>query len=372
MKAILIDNLIKRDTNPVFTQIWLEKGYTVHYAADFTELHHNLKNESITYVHIDFIRNPFNPKNIKAYLQLLRLLKKEKYDFIHCRSPISGILGRICGKQAKIPKVIYSVHGFHFYKGAPLINRTVFKWAEMWLAHFSDAIVTINHEDYAAAQKFKLRNNGKVFYIPGVGVDTRGIRAAESKRDELLELINGDESSIIAISVGELNKNKNTQVVIEALGRIQNPNIHYVLCGVGDLDKNLLALAQDKKIAKNVHFLGYRSDVKQLLASSDMFIMSSFREGLPRSMMEAMSAGLPCIASEIRGITDLVDEGQGGYLCKPTDIDSYAKHIKTLAADENLRKSMGSYNLEKIKQFDIENVKAEMKKIYKQVLHLAD
>lgn len=368
MKALLIDNFVKRDTNPVFTQIWLENGYTVVYAANFTELNQSMKNESIAYQHIDFIRNPFNPKNIRAYKQLLLLLKKDKYDFVHCKSPISGILGRLCGKQAKIPKIIYSVHGFHFYKGAPFINRTLYKWAEMWLAHYSDAIITINHEDYEAAQKFKLRRNGKAFYIPGAGVDTQDIKAAMPKRDELLELIKADDASVILISVGELNNNKNNKVVIEALGELQNPNIHYVLCGVGDEENELITLAKDKKIKGNVHFLGYRFDVKQLLKSSDIFVMASFREGLPRSMMEAMAAGLPCIASEIRGITDLLEDGEGGFLCNPADIKSYAKNIHTLAADKTLRKSMGVHNLEKIKQFDIENVKSEMKKIYGQIL----
>ena len=309
--------------------------------------------------------------NYIAYKNLMILLKTGNFEVIHCNTPIGGVIGRLCGKITKVPKVIYTAHGFHFYKGASLINRTLFKWAEMFMAHYTDAIITINNEDYEAAKKFKLRNCGKIYYVPGVGIETTAINDAEEKRKELLEEIGADNNSILIISVGDLNKNKNCQVIIRALKK-NNPNIHYVLCGVGDKQHELISIAKKNNLQANIHFLGHRQDVPQLLKSCDIFAISSCREGLSRSLMEAMAAGLPCIASEIRGNVDLIENGKGGYLCAPNDVDCFAKAISDISKDEKIRKSMGKINLQTIKKYDVENVSAIMKGIYHEVLRQED
>lgn len=348
-------------------------GIEFHIAANWSKSSPaQMKEDELKYGirlhHINFERNPLHPSNCKAYKQLLYLIKEESFDVIHCNTPIGGILGRICGKKAKVPKIIYTVHGFHFYKGAPLINRTLFKWVEMWLAHYTDAIITINQEDYTAVSKFKLRKGGKVYYVPGVGVDASTVKDAITKRKEMLQYIGADANSILIISIGELNKNKNNQVIIRALGELQNLKIHYLLCGIGDKKDELLALAKDYNIEKNIHFLGYRIDISELLKSSDIFVMPSYREGLSRSIMEAMSAGLPCVVSNIRGNVDLIKDGRGGFLKSPDDIDGFAEAIINLSEDRELRKTMSLSNLETIKKFDINNVKKEMKKIYISIL----
>lgn len=370
MKALIISNLEKRFLTGHHSMIdpLEELGYEVTWASNFSEYKEDLSKAPCKTVQIDFIRNPFNPKNIKAYKQLMKLLNEEKYEVIHCNSPIGGVLGRICGARVRVTVIIYTAHGFHFYKGASLINRTLFKWAEMWMAHYTDVIITINQEDYQVAQKFKLRKGGKVYYIPGVGVDTSTIKVAVSKRDELIKEIKVDDLAILLISVGELNKNKNNQVIIKALGILQNPNIHYILCGVGDKRDELISIANNNNIENNIHFLGYRTDVPQLLKSCNIFVMPSYREGLSRSLMEAMSTGLPCVVSKIRGNVDLIEEDEGGYLCHPEDINGFTEAINVIATDSTLRNTMSVYNLEKIKHFDVENVKLRMKKIYKEVL----
>lgn len=325
-----------------------------------------LKYNDIKFHNIGIFRNPLSIDVIRAYRRLLSVIKSEKIDVIHCNSPIGGFLGRICGKKAKVPKIIYTAHGFHFYKGASLINRTLFKWAEMLLAKDTDAIITINKEDYEAAKKFKLRNNGKVYYIPGVGIDTSLIKDTKSKREEIINEIGAKEDSILLISIGELNKNKNNEVIIKALGKLKDPKIHYILCGIGDKKDELYSLAKEYGIDKNIHFFGYRTDIPELLKSCDIFVMPSYREGLSRSLMEAMSAGLPCVVSDIRGNVDLIEDG--GFLHNPNDVDRLAEAINTLVNDKHLRKSTGLTNLEKIKRFDVENVKEEMNTIYSEVL----
>lgn len=369
-KMLFISNISNRITNFSIPSIIAAQslGYDFHMAANYSEFKDDPSKYKVTIHHIDIVRNPFDPRNIKAYMQMLNLIRKEKFDVIHCNTPIGGVLGRLCGKKAKVPKVIYTAHGFHFYKGAPLINRTLFKWAEMWMARCTDVIITINQEDYEAAHKFKLKKNGKVYYVPGVGVDTSIIKRAKSKRAEILNKIKADNDSILLISVGELNHNKNNKVIIKALHKLNNPKIHYLLCGIGDKRDELHALAKNYGLEKNVHFLGYRTDIPELLKSSDIFVMPSFREGLSRALMEAMSAGLPCVVSKIRGNVDLIQDGNGGYLCNPNDAEEFAEAINILAANKSLQEIMKVRNLETISKFDVQNVKREMSKIYEREL----
>jgi glycosyltransferase involved in cell wall biosynthesis len=297
------------------------------------------------------------------------VIRQENMDFIHCNTPVGGLLGRLAGKKCGVKKVIYQVHGFHFYKGAPLLNWLLYYPVEWLLARWTDAIITINHEDYAFAQKkMKLKKGGKVYYVPGVGIDTKAYAPNENIRQAKRQELGLSDDDVMLISAGDLNKNKNNTVLISALAKLQNKKIHYFLCGVGDKENDLRKQAEDAGISENVHFLGYRTDMKALLQAADVFVMPSFREGLSRSIMEAMSAGLPCIVSKIRGNVDLVTEGQGGYLHAPADADTAADAIAKLANDPALRQAMRQFNLEKIKSFDSSVIEQEIQKIYTELM----
>ena len=173
---------------------------------------------------------------------------------------------------------------------------------------------------------------------------------------------------MLLISVGELNENKNNQVIIKALGKIKDKNIHYILCGVGNKEAELKVLANKNGIAENVHFLGYRKDVKELMNASDIFVMPSFREGLSRSIMEAMASGLPCLVSRIRGNIDLVDEKKGGSLISTDNPDYIAEKIRQLMIDKNWREKMSEWNLKKVNIFDSKRVENIITKIYEEEL----
>ncbi len=122
---------------------------------------------------VDFVRNPFDFKNIRAYRQVTEIIKKEKIEIIHCNTPIGGAVGRLAGKKCGIKKVIYQAHGFHFYKGAPKLNWIVYYPVEKYLAHFTDALITINTEDFRISRKFNLKKNGQKYYVPGVGINLK-------------------------------------------------------------------------------------------------------------------------------------------------------------------------------------------------------
>jgi glycosyltransferase involved in cell wall biosynthesis len=339
-------------------------------AADYSNFNDDADKWGVILHHIDLHRNPLHPKNIKAFRQMDALIKAEGFDVIHCNTPIGGLLGRICGAKNKVRKIIYTVHGFHFYKGAPLVNRIIYKPMEKFLSKKTDAIITINTEDFAAAKNFKFRCDDSVFYVPGVGIDTerfetddKEIRAA--KRQELGVL----DDEVLLISAGELNQNKNNAVIIDALSKIncEELKIKYFLCGVGPLEEALKQKAEEYGLSDRVVFLGYRNDLPDLLKAADVFLMPSFREGLSRSIMEAMASALPCIVSSIRGNVDLIEE-KGGALCSPFSADEFAKAIESLCKDSDKRAEMGAFNREKSAIYKSESIREKIAEIFNKVI----
>ena len=321
----------------------------------------------ITFYNQHIYRNIFDIKEIKiGYDNLCCFLEAHPdISVVHCNTPIGGVLGRICGKKYG-KKVIYMAHGFHFYKGAPLLNRTIFKFIEKWMAHKTDCLITINQEDYEAAQRFKLYKGGKVYKVKGVGVDLNSFDGIPVNVKEKRESLGLPKDAVVGIVVGDLNENKNVKTIIRALP-LADGNIHIIICGFGPLESTLKKLAKDLGVDERCHFLGFRTDVKELYLASDIFIFASQREGLPRSTMEAMLAGLPCVVSKIRGNIDLIDENKGGSLFPPKDFDSLAKELTILADNPSLRVKYGTYNKERIKDYDIEVVKKQMLNIYQEV-----
>lgn len=306
--------------------------------------------------------------NITAYNNLKKVVEDNHIDVIHCNTPIGGMVGRLVGKKYHVKKVIYTAHGFHFYEGAPLFNRTVLKWAEQFMAHWTDAIITMNEEDYQAAKKFKLKKGGKVYKVHGVGIDLKNYADIEVDRLKKRKELGLNENDFVCISAGDLVPRKNYDVAIKALAKADNEHIHYLVCGEGPERDNLKKLSQMNGISDRVHFLGFRKDVKELMKISDLFLFTTLQEGLPRSMMEAMACGLPCIASKIRGNVDLLDDEKGGYLCECHDDNKIASKLDLLANNKGLLKKMGEYNLEAIKKFDISVVEKEIQDIYAEVL----
>lgn len=341
----------------------LYEGINRTYASEIKSCDYDIK-----FYNQHIYRNIFNLKEIwEGYKYLCRFLDEHSdIEVIHCNTPIGGVLGRICGKKYG-KKVIYMVHGFHFFNGAPLLNRYFLKGIEKMLAHKTDCLITINQEDYEAAQTFKLNEGGKVFKVNGVGVNLKSFDGIFVKREEKRSTLGLSSEAIVGIVVGDLNNNKNVETIIKALG-LTKDNIHVIICGFGPNENDLKLLAKRCEVENRCHFLGYRTDVKELYKISDMFLFASQREGLPRSTMEAMLAGLPCIVSRIRGNVDLIDEDKGGRLISPKDYVSFAEVMTELACNTELRKQYGEYNHERIKKFDIEIVKQQMLEIYKEVI----
>lgn len=378
MKMLYILNTTNRVNNFSYSSMIAAKqlGVEFHIAGNWTGYSDNKEKEAdeekygIRIHQIDFIRTPYDLRNIKAYKQLVQLIKREKFDAIHCNTPTGGVLGRLAGKKCKVKKIIYQAHGFHFYKGAPKKNWLIYYPIEKWLAKYTDALITINNEDYELAKsKFQLRHNGKVYYVPGVGIDLSQYDLPDGIREKKRTELGLKETDIVLISSGELNENKNNQIIIQALSKLRHESLYYIICGTGLKYDELKKMTSDNGLDDYILFLGYRNDIKELYRASDIFVMPSLREGLSRSIMEAMASGLPCVVSNIRGNTDLLENTNSGFLCEATDVLAYTKKIKKLANDETMRKTMGKNGLAAIQKFNMETVEIAVSKVYKSELN---
>ena len=356
----------------------LSMGYSVTIAANFSfgntfsdndseDLLHTLKAENIEVHNVKFDRNIFSFNNISAYKQVKKLIDENNYSLIHCHSPIGSVVARLAAKKHRKSgtHVTYSAHGFHFYKGAPILNWLIYYPIEKWLSKYTDALITINTEDYVLAkQKMKAKN---IYYTHGVGVDKSKFSVSTIDRKTKLQELGLPKDATVMISIGELSKRKNHQAAIKAISRIKEDNLYYIICGQGKLKGALLNLCKRLKVENRVLFLGYRTDTADLLHMSDVFVFPSLQEGLPVALMEAMMSGLPCVVSKIRGNVDLLEHGKGGFICDVNKADEYSEAIKTVLKNRD----MGKYNQSVMQKFNTETVMEQMKGIYIEGLNIS-
>lgn len=312
-----------------------------------------------TYYDIPFERNPFKPGNIKAYKQLKKIIDEGQYDIIHCHTPVGAMLTRLAAQDArkKGSKVFYTAHGFHFYKGAPLINWLLFYPGEKWLARKTDVLITITHEDYERAKgKFKA---GRVEYVPGVGVDLKRFKKGDPEKAVALRSELGiPADATVLLSVGEVNINKNHKVVIEVLPEF--PNAWFVLCGRGPLIEEHKKLAESIGVSDRLIMTGYRTDVVDFYSMADIFVFPSLREGLPVALMEAMATELTCVAAINRGTDDLLEESRLRF--KATDVDDLKDKLRMAMSGDCLEEV--SRNKAHLQQFNITNTMDKVKSLY--------
>ena len=344
-----------------FIKELLDDGHIVDIATNTTDskVPECYRNWHCKIYRIDTSRSPFSTGNIKAVRQIRDIVRENGYDIVHCHTPIASICTRLACRKARKhgTKVIYTAHGFHFYKGAPLKNWLLFYPAEKLCAHFTDTLITINQEDYNLARK-KMKAKS-VEYVPGVGVDTSKFANVEIDRDKKRQELDIPVDKKLLISVGELNENKNHETVIRALQDIKD--VCYIVVGKGDKQQMLEKLIDDLDMSDRVFLLGYRQDIGELLKMSDLFVFPSYREGLSVSVMEAMSSGLPVVCSDIRGNCDLIDEN-GGVLFDPHNVEDCKKAI--IKALNSSLDAMGKHNQIKTGDFDLKKVHEKMNDIY--------
>lgn len=350
-----------------------ELGYNVEVAANFQEGNTSnsvrierfkcyLNEINIKYYQVSFSRNILDfSSNKRAYNELKKIADKGDYDLIHSHSPIGGVIGRLVAKNVGSIS-IYTAHGFHFYKGGSIKNWLLFYPIEKFLSRFTDTLITINNEDYSiASSKFHAK---KIKKINGIGVDFKKIVEIEIDKPKKIRELGIKEDSFLLLSVGELNENKNHKVILNALAKMENKNIDYVICGKGPLEKKLKKMCIDLNIQNRVHFLGFREDIYELYKICDLFVFPSLREGLSVALIEAMACGLPVVCSNIRGNRDLIKYNHGGILVNPKNTEEFEQAINRIYLENHLAKKFSRYNKISVEQYSSEVIKDHYKLVY--------
>jgi len=362
-----VDSHIKHFHLP-YLKWFKEQGFEVHVASRGES---KIPFADVKY-EIPFERSPFKFSNIKAYKQLKEIIEKNDYLLIHCHTPVGGVLTRLAARKARKSgtKVIYTAHGFHFYKGAPLKNWLIYYPIEKWLARYTDCLITINEEDYALAKNEKFKA-GRIEKVNGVGVDLSKFAPQEEDVKRKLRLEYGfNIEDFVLIFVGELSYRKHQDLLIDAVALLKEriPNIKLLLVGKGEMEYLYKKKVEKLGLKNEVEFLGYRNDVPNLMAIADVVLSSARHEGLPVNVMEAMATGLPLVVTDCRGNRDLVQNGENGFVVGIDDAEGMAERIEYIYKNKKIREKAREYNLENIKNYSLDVVRIKMSEIYKEML----
>lgn len=342
-----------------------DMGYEVHVATNGIEKFPYCDKKYT----IPIERNPYKLKNLKAIKELKKIIDKENYDIIHCHTPMGSVITRLAARHARKngTRVIYTAHGFHFYKGAPVINWLLFYPVEKYLAKYTDTLITINKEDYELAKSKFGRRCKDIEYVPGVGIDTKkfNITMSEKEKIKLRKELGLKKDDFVLICVARLDKNKNQGFLIDIMKKIvsKNSDIHLLLVGQDELNGKYQKKVNRYKLKNNIRFLGKREDIPQLLSISNIVVSASKREGLPVNVIEAFAVGKPVIALNCRGMTDLINNQSNGYTIKNSKeaIKGFLDKIYIIYKNKKSENKKSKYD---IKKYDISEVILKYKNIY--------
>lgn len=347
-----------------FMKLLQSRGYAVHAYACPDGGEKFLLGAGVVCHDIPFQRNPFRKENVLSLRKLTDSFQREKFHMVHVHTPAAGVLGRIAAHRTAVPFVLYTAHGFHFFKGAPSRNWLLYYPLEWLMACYTDTIITINDEDYQRAKRFPVRR--RVTYVPGVGLDIRYYQSRQLSGLHVRRLLGIDQEEFVVSCIAELIPRKNHLQLIEAVRKLiaLGVRIRCLLVGIGEREEELRVKVKQRGIESHVHFLGSRHDIPDILSASDVCVLVSRQEGLPRAVMEAMAAGKPVVATKIRGNRDLIRDGENGYLVPVGDVDATAKALDTLYQHPELRDRMGRLSHERIQQYDLSRIVQEMADVY--------
>lgn len=348
-----------------------QKGCEVHVAArDNLGEKNGLKLDFADRVYdVSFSRSPTSADNIRAYKQLKKIIDEEKYELIHCNTPMGGVVTRLASKRTRRngTQIYYTAHGFHFYKGAPKMNWIFFYPIEKLLSKITDKLITINHEDYELA---KNKFDSEIHYMHGVGVDEeRYCVVDEEEKKKVRKELGFDAKQKIILCIGELLPNKNQTMAIQMMKQIckMYSDAVLLLAGVGPKKEKLEEVIVSHELQNNVKLLGYCTCLEKYQQIADVSVSCSKREGLPLNIVEAMLSGNPVVATKNRGHCELIQNGETGYLVDVDDVETMGKYVEALLTDETLRNDMGNRARKFAEQYGFCSVKLELSEIYKNI-----
>lgn len=355
-----------------FINLLKENGHTIDVSCfDNSADKDGFDFKSINKFHfIPLQRSPYKKDNIKAIKQLKEIIIKEKYDIIHCHTPMGAVAARVAAKLAKSnAKVLYTAHGFHFFKGAPTKNWMFFYPVEKLLAHYTDKLITINQEDYNLAVTKKFKTKDGIVKVNGVGVDLSKFTVATPQaKAELRKEYGFAEDEFILIYPADYSYRKNHEMLFEAVYKLkeQIPTIKVLMPGQQQKLAEYTKMVKELGIEKHIDMLGYRRDIPKLITLSDVSVSTSRQEGLPVNLIEALAIGKPIVATDVRGNGDLVENGVNGYKIELNNSDEMAAKLLEIYKNSQLAAEMGRNAVEMSKKYSIQNVNESLVDIYKE------
>lgn len=348
-----------------------EKGFQVSVASH--------GNEGVPYVdlkyEIPFDRKPWALSNILALIKLLKILCINQYEIIHTHTPVASILIRVAnfitGNKSKI---IYTAHGFHFYKGAKILNWLVYFPVEKALSFCTDTIITINDEDFNVALRKGFGSKRK-YLVDGVGVDLNKFYPPTAhEKDTLRDKFGLNKNDFILIYVAELSKRKNQELLLNVVSKLSDriENLKLLLVGKGNEEERLRKQCSLLGIDDKVTFLGYRNDIADLMKASDLSVSTALQEGLPVNIMESLSTGLPCVVSNCRGNRDIISDNYNGFVVKNYDHTEFSSEIHRVFVDRKLFEEIKFNTVRSVEKFSQKAILEVMNDIYSECIGSKD
>lgn len=302
-----------------------------------------------------------------------RIVHEGAYDIVHVHTPVAAFVTRYALRDRRDPvrpRVIYTAHGFHFLEGQSARRNAVFRTMERLAAPWTDYLVTINAEDRAAAATLGVPDPDHVRYIPGIGVDTERYAPATDPeiREHMRSKLGIASDAVLITCVAEFAPVKRHAHLLRAFAEARLENAVLLLVGEGPLEGELRELVVTLDLRERVVFAGYRRDVPDVLAATDALVLASEREGLNRSVLEAMACGVPVVGTRTRGIADAVEPG-AGWIADTNDVTALASALAQAAADPQARATRGTTARERaVSEFSLARTLAAYEELYREAL----
>jgi len=349
-----------------------EKGWIVDGAAAGISKFPGLAGVFDNTFDIQFTRYPLQQPvaaltgSVSVFRQIRTLLTRRAYDIVHLNTMTAGFMIRLAlRRRASLPKVIYTSHGFHFFKGNHWWRNALFHNLEAVASRWTDLIITMNEEDYLAARRFRGIAPHRVVLTPGIGVDL----SFYSRKDSLVrDELGLSPGQVLLLVIAEMTPNKRHADSIAALLQLRRKDIHLAFAGNGMLELELRKRASEAGLQDRVHFLGFRRDIPELLSAADALLHPTEREGLPKCVLEAMSVGTPIIATEIRGNADLLRDGRG-LLYPLGNTSALARHIVRVIENKAAVTEMVTRAREHVQGYTLDRVLALHERIYEMAMN---
>ena len=303
-------------------------------------------------------------KDFFALVDLYISIKRNRVDIVHTHSSKAGILGRLAARFAGVKVIMHTVHGWSFNDCQSLIKRKLFLWLEKIVASFTDALIVVSDYD----KKKGLDNHiGKKYQYQLIRYGIDYLEFDRAKGQNLKKELRIDPNNLLVGMIACFKPQKSPQDFVRLAYLVNQiiPNVKFLLVGDGILRRDIEKLIDKFKLQNNVILTGWRRDIPRILSAIDVFVLTSLWEGLPVSVLEAMVASKPVVATRTGGIAEIVFEGKTGFLVEPGNTKDMAEKLRILLKDGAMRDQMGRNARDSLdSDFNLENMVSNTQDLY--------